>query len=77
MNLLSADTVAYVLDIPRSSAYELMRGMPHIKIGSRIRVDADELQKFILNRTVTRKVNPARSRAASILHEARREARRG
>ena len=77
MNLLSADTVAYVLDVPVRSAYHIMHAMPHYKIGGRLRVEADDLERFILNKKVTRKVNPERSRAASALHEARREARRG
>jgi hypothetical protein len=77
MNLLSADKVAYILDVPKRSAYALMHAMPHYKIGGRLRVEADDLQQFILNTKVTRKVNPERSRAASALHEARRAMRNG
>jgi hypothetical protein len=73
MKLLSAENVAEVLDIPKSSAYDLMRTMPHVKLGSRIRVEEEDLYTYIINRKVK---NPTNSRAASALYEARKAMRK-
>ena len=47
--MLSVTETATVLGISRTSAYELVKGngFPSIKVGSRIVVPKDELQKWI------------------------------
>lgn len=47
--MLSVTETATVLGISRTSAYELVKGngFPSIKVGSRIDVPKDELQKWI------------------------------
>lgn len=75
MKLLNAEEVAYILSIPVSSAYAVMKKeLTPIKIGARLRVDAEEVHTYIRER---KKDDPAKSRAASTLYEMRRKARHG
>lgn len=47
VKLLKVDDVATILGIPENAAYEVMNALPHVRIGKRIRVHPDVLDKWM------------------------------
>lgn len=46
---LTVSQVAEVLQIGRDSAYELVRSLPHLKIGKQYRVSREAFEKYLNN----------------------------
>ena len=47
--LLTVDDICAMLEIGRTTAYQLVKNMKHVKIGRRILVPENELQEYIQN----------------------------
>lgn len=46
---LTPSQIAEVLQIGRDSAYELVRSLPHLKIGRQYRVSREAFEKYLNN----------------------------
>ena len=45
--LLTVDDICAMLEIGKTTAYQLVKNMKHVKIGRRILVPEDEIQSYI------------------------------
>jgi hypothetical protein len=74
--LLSPKDVARILNCSVRTALERMAEMEHMKDGGLVRVSQEELSRYIRENTRPSRDCVAKSRAASVLYEARREMRK-
>lgn len=47
LDYLTPKQVGEILQIGRDSAYELVRSLPHLKIGKQYRVSSEEFRKYL------------------------------